>query len=145
MTIEFFIPWLPIAKQGDRSRIVKTKSGGQFVAHYTAKDVKDNADTLKLFAAKHRPDKPMVGPLHLDVMVRYPWRAGESKRRRAMGHVPKDTKPDVDNLLKQICDCLQSAGFFANDAQIAYVHVVKEWSNATGIRIIIEEMNYPPA
>lgn len=137
-TIEFFIPWRVKPKQSFRAR--RGRRG------HPDRKVKNNAGALAAFAAQHLPAAPLVGPLRLDVVVRYAWRQSESKRTRELGGLFKDTSPDWDNLGKQIGDVLQAAGFFANDGQIADGRVRKVWgSRPAGVEIRLAELRDCPS
>ena len=133
--IAFVIPWQVQPKQADRA-----VRAGAFIRHYQPKRVTDNAKALILLAAQHAPKEPMEGPLRLTVTFEFPWRASESKKRRESGPMWKDTRPDVDNLTKQLADALESAGFFTNDAQIAYLEVCKLFGFAGRTLVEIEEL-----
>lgn len=134
-SIEFEIPFTAIAKQADRSRIVKTGSGRQFVAHYQPKEIVEHADNLAALLAPHRPTAPLRGPLELTLTFKFPWLGTAPSRVIAAGWYPKDTKPDWDNLSKQICDVLQKCGFFINDSQIWNSHVRKVFCPQASVQI----------
>ena len=133
--IDFTINYSVAPKQGDRSRIVRTKTGKQFVSHYTPANVRRNASTLALLMQPYVPDKPLEGPLRLSLDFGYLWRTGTSLKVRTSGTKPKDTRPDWDNLCKNVCDVLQESGFFANDSQLAEVHVTKTWVGKSFLRV----------
>lgn len=83
----------------------------------------------------HRPDKPLEGPLILKVDWYFPKR----KADRFTGILPKDTKPDTDNLQKGLKDCMTKAGFWKDDAQVVREEVSKWWtSGEPGIEIRID-------
>ena len=129
--IAFWIPTQVVAKQGCRT------AGGIF---YTPKKVKENAALLGAVIAQHAPEKPLEGPLHLRLVFQYAWRKAETKAWIAHGHRGKDTKPDWDNLCKQVCDVMEKCGFFTNDSQLAWVEVYKVWTGRVGVAIEIEEI-----
>lgn len=133
MRIEFFIPFKPRAKQS----VKFTKLGRK----YTPKDVKENALSLASLIAPHRPDTPLQGPLRAVYTVHYPWRTSDSQRRRAKGPRAKDTKPDCENILKQLNDVFEDSGFFVNDAQIAEQAVSKVYDGTVGVDVMIEQMD----
>ncbi len=133
MVIAFDIPELPAPKQGDRSCIVAGR-----IKHYQSSKVTKNADVLRLLAAKHRPVKPMTGPVRVEMEVRYPWRKSEPKKNRVKGWKWKSTRPDVDQLAKQTLDVLQSLHYFTDDAQVVSLLVEKQWSDAPGLSLQIE-------
>lgn len=136
LTIHIPLPVEP--KQSDRSSIIQPKGGGKpFVHHYPSKKVDNNAKALMALLRPHSSAKPLKGPLRLVVDVYYPWRVAETKKRRAMGQIPKDTWPDWDNLGKQVCDVMEKLGFFRNDSQIAS-GTVNKWWGGVAPRLVIE-------
>lgn len=138
--IEFSIPFLVRAKQGDRARMAKTKEGKLYVMHHPARKVLDNAKLVATFAQRYAPDEPFKGPIRLDLTFVVPWRSGESKRTRAIGERPKHTRPDLDNLAKQVCDVLESLGFYRDDAQISDLHLRKRWGPAPRLDVRVERL-----
>lgn len=126
--IEFFIPFEVQPKQGDRSCVLNGR-----VKHYQPKKVTSNANALVLLSNQYRPLEPLTGPLKMELRFYSNWRTSDSKKVRATGKAYQDTKPDWDNLCKQICDCLQASGFFKNDSQLADIHVMKLRTNTPGV------------
>lgn len=139
--IEFTISHAVQPKQGDRVRVIKTRDGRAFATHYTPAKVSKNADSLASLMAPYVPPAPMEGPLRLFLRFDYPWRAGDSKKARASGPRPKDTKPDWDNLCKNVADVMQASGFYTNDSQLAEVNVAKVWSGRAGLTVKLEPIN----
>jgi len=130
LSLEFFIPHEVRPKQSFR-----TARG----VNYTPKAIKQNAAALQTLLLQHCPRVPLAGPLRLDIVFQFPWRMAEPKKNKRKAR-PKDTKPDFDNLCKQLCDVLQSMGFFVNDSQIADIHVRKVWTDSPGVQVFMEEM-----
>ncbi len=91
----------------------------------------------------HRPNPPLAGPVALWIDFVFPWRAGESRAVRALGRVPKTTKPDGGNMSKALEDCLTKAGFWIDDAQVADLRVTKAWGDAVGVYVSIETIEQP--
>ena len=80
-----------------------------------------------------KPEKPMKGPLELNVIWRFP------KGKRHRHYEWRVTKPDTDNLEKMLKDCMTEVGFWIDDAQVVVEHVEKLWSDdPTGIAIEIK-------
>lgn len=138
--IEFSAPILVRAKQGDRSRIAKSKDGKLYVFHYPNRKVLGSGRELAVFAKRHAPAQPLDGPIRLDLTFVAPWRASESKQIRSLGERAKDTKPDLDNLAKQVCDILESLGFYKNDAQISDLHLSKRWGPEPRLDVRVERL-----
>ncbi len=139
-TISFSIPFAVGAKQGDRSRVVTPRTGKPFVRHYPDPKTKRNAQALEALCLPYVPAQPLEGPLCVKLHAYYPWRKSESKRNRARGEIPKDTKPDADNIAKQVLDVLEAMGFFANDSQVTHLEVHKAWTVRPSLAVWIIEM-----
>jgi Holliday junction resolvase RusA-like endonuclease len=113
--------WIPVPKQSFR------RGNGR---NYPNPKVVKDADALCALLSPYAPSSPMAGPVELTVEVVYPWRKSEKKRIRALGWYPKDTKPDDDNVRKQVADVLERMGFIADDGQIAVSHFAKGWGDS---------------
>ena len=105
------------------------------VHHRPDDEVKANAQTLAAFAAQYRPREPIAGPVRLDLVFVTEWRGYHKKAARAQGWAWKHTKPDVDNLRKQMGDVLELAGFVKNDAQFCAGDVWSVHSSAVGVHV----------
>ena len=53
----------------------------------------------------------------------------------------KTTKPDTDNMIKLLKDCMTDLGFWIDDCQVASEITEKFWAKVPGIYIRIEELN----
>lgn len=137
--IEFHVAYVVQPKQADRSRIACGKNGKQWVHHYQPGKVTRNARDLALLMAKHRPAEPLRGPVALTLTFVYPHLKSASKKTREQ-RKPKDTKPDGENLAKQVCDVLERSGFLLNDAQVYDLRVLRFWDDQVpaGLYVKIE-------
>lgn len=138
--IDFFVPLQCEAKQGDRVRVIRSKSGKTFAAHYTPAKIKHNSAAMASLMAPWIPEKPLEGPLRLTAWFQYPWRKGTSDKKKDAGIMWKDTKPDCDNLFKNLADTMQNCGFFVNDSQLAEVILRKSWGDTPGVEIQLEKL-----
>ena len=122
-----------LPKQGDRSTIRNGK-----IRHYTDKRVAGNAKLLAVLLGPHAPPEPWTGPVTVEVIAGFHLRKTESAIVREYGWDWDDTKPDPDNISKQVLDVLQRCGFFKNDSQVVRLVVTKlRMENpVTRIRII---------
>jgi crossover junction endodeoxyribonuclease RusA len=108
--------------------------------YFKRKHVQQAEQDLTALLMPHRPAKPLCGPVRLMVVWAYPWRKSESKRNRARGWLPCDTRPDCDNLSKLFCDAMTRLGFWGDDSQVADLRFRKQWSDHAGIYVEAEEM-----
>lgn len=52
----------------------------------------------------------------------------------------KITRPDIDNSLKLLFDCMTKSGYWNDDAQIAQMFPLKKWAEHGRTRIIVTEL-----
>lgn len=100
---------------------------------YDPPQVKQTKMKLMAFLAQHVPEKPLTGPLVLQVDWIWPANAKH-------GHLEwRDTKPDTDNLQKLLKDCMTQLGFWEDDAQVVVEAISKLYSNEqAGIYVILD-------
>lgn len=96
---------------------------------------------LLTLCAQYAPPAPMKGPVSLNVVFRFPWRKSESKARMARMWQWNYTRPDLDNMVKLVCDVLTKLAFYGDDGQISSMTLQKVWSEKPGISIEIGEID----
>jgi len=87
--------------------------------------LKSNAQGLAMHIQRHAPREPWTGPVAVEIIAGFPLRKKEIGIVREVGWDWKCTKPDCDNLAKQVLDVLQGCGFFKDDSQVARLAVTK--------------------
>jgi crossover junction endodeoxyribonuclease RusA len=81
---------------------------------------------------------PLEGPLHLDVAFRFPMPKARNKAAREAGRIPKVSAPDLDKLVRAVCDALTVAALIVDDRQIVSISAVKfEVTGWTGAEIAL--------
>lgn len=127
--IRFEIPFAIAPKQADRSQLRYRgtgKSRQPYIHHHQSDKVLTNANNVAALVAPHRPDIPLEGPLCMELRFLSPFPKSARARDRKRGWAWHWTKPDLTNLVKQLEDVLEQAGFFRNDSQIARRVVQKQ-------------------
>lgn len=84
----------------------------------------------------HAPEKPWNCPIHLTTI----WTFLRPKSRKGKFKV---TRPDTDNLIKTLKDCMKRTGYFTDDEIVVSDHVVKKWAPASkphGITIVMRDL-----
>ncbi len=144
----------PIGKGRPRSRIVKPRSGPQFVSVYV--DATTRAYEARLRAAGLRAmggAPPLEGPLAVIVWAFIAVPASWSQKKRmaaAEGDVPATGKPDQDNIAKAVLDAFNTSrkhgpGVWLDDSQIVDGRTVKLYARRTpGIIIEIRRAGAAP-
>ncbi len=115
-----------VVVQNGRPRVYKTPALRDLEAKYCT--------LLK----PHAPPSPLDGPICLRVAYYF--------RSSAACTTWKTTKPDTDNLLKTLKDCLTHCGFWKDDAQVCSESVVKFLSGEDwhGIVVNIQQLDGTP-
>lgn len=84
--------------------------------------------------AEHKPEKPFEGPLQVEIG----WLYMNNKKEELEWHI---SKPDLDNLEKDLLDCMTRLKFWNDDKQICCKYTEKRWTNTVpGIAITVEEL-----
>ena len=131
--IELTIPGRPIAKK--RPRFFRR---GRHVGTYSAQAEEERA--IKAAVAFQYAGEPLACPVALNCAFYMPIPKSTSKKNRARmldGLLVHAKKPDVDNLLKMICDCLNGV-VWADDRQIVTIRGVKIYGEKPRTEIVVE-------
>lgn len=142
-TVCFVIPGVPVAKGRPRFRVFRgfVQSYTPKKTHIAEKNVKESFEqAYPLF--KSQLDA-FTGPIRLTVQFFMPVPASISKKKKyelyAKSHV---IKPDIDNLLKTVCDGLNGV-IWLDDKQIAQIDCSKRYVTE-GVepytRVMVEEL-----
>lgn len=141
--LAFFLPIVPTAQQRPRHA-----HNGNFSRTYKSKTQEDNERTLEALLMQHRPETPITAPVRLSVVATFPIPATWPKKRKQAalrGELNHVTKPDLDNLMKQIKDCITRLRFWEDDKQVCqYGHCVKKYSDNPGWSVIIQPLEQWP-
>ena len=121
--IRFTLPIIPTAQQ--RARHTRTGRA------YKSTDQEANERTFEAMLMPYVPEKPLSGPVKVLFTAYMPIPASTTKRaREAMQReeTPHTKKPDLDNLEKQLLDCMTRMRFWEDDRQVYMVAKKKIYS-----------------
>lgn len=124
--IEIFIPGSPptaTAQQKGQNR----RTG----VYYKPPKLKEAEAWYMAGLAKDRPEKPLEGGLALMIQFGFP-----ATKQHPHGE-PKTTRPDTDNMVKLLKDCLTRSGYWKDDAQVAFEEVTKMYQRIPGVYIMV--------
>lgn len=129
--MEFFLDMIPPTATAQMKK-VRVADGKPIF--YEPPKVRDARETMTVYLMRHRPRKPLQGPVAMHVVWLFP-----------CGRKHKDgewriTRPDTDNLEKMLKDCMTDVGFWYDDAQVVLEAVEKHWAAKPGIKISVEEI-----
>jgi len=137
MTIrKLVIPGKPLGKQ--RPRVLKTG------VTYTPKETVNYEAVVKaLYIEKYGMEKPLEGPVTMEIVALYQIpKSASKKRKEAMrrGAIKPTVRPDVDNISKIITDALNGVAYL-DDKQIVECSVHKCYAEAPAVLVTISELN----
>lgn len=136
MTIE--IPGTPPTTTQQQHRVIVVHGRPKFIPG------KQVEKTRRYFRNALLPyaGKTIDGPVAVTTIWSYPYRTSERKKITEKKRVlPKDTRPDADNLMKALLDEIVAAGILPDDNAIATLTTYKCWAADPGITINIEPIN----
>jgi len=136
----FVVPGVPVGK--GRPKFARR---GNFVATYTPAKTASYENLVKLAAHTAMRGKPPIeGPVRLELKMFVPAPASWSRKKRELalgGAVLPTTKPDIDNVLKGICDAMNGV-VFLDDKQVCEVSVTKRYAATPEVAVHVAEMSF---
>ncbi|MCR4670601.1 MAG: RusA family crossover junction endodeoxyribonuclease [Saccharofermentans sp.] len=117
--MEFFMPMrIPTATAQEKK--INTKTG----TIYPDASVKAAKEKYLAHLDRFKPDTRIKAPIML--MVIFYFHSDEHPDKS-----PKITKPDTDNMIKLLKDCMTKKGFWKDDAHVTYEIIGKYWTTGT--------------
>ena len=123
--MKFTIFIIPTAQERADSGAYQVKDGVWRSRTYKSKSQRSKEETIKACLLEHKPCQPMRGQLLLGVRVYFAipkskpaWFDGTNKEFQEFaraGFIRHQVKPDLDNAVKQIKDCLSQMRFWEDD------------------------------
>lgn len=138
--IKFFVNCEPstITAQSGQRVFKNRKTGKSFIGK--TKQAESVRTEMMLWFKKWKPKAPIKGPVGLVVDFVFPFPKRTPKYLKARNIIPKDTKPDCDNLMKQVCDAIEMAGYFeVGDQQVYDMRCRKWYGNNAGIGVELDD------
>lgn len=132
MKLEFFMAMKPPTATYQEKKLTVRK--GKPVT-YEPQNVCNAREKLTAHLAGFVPQRPLEGAVRLTVKWLFP-------KGKAHGDGEyKITRPDTDNLIKLLKDCMTDLKFWHDDAQVASEINEKFWADIPGIYVRLEEIN----
>lgn len=107
---------------------------GGHIYHYKKPSVALAHHLYVTKASEFAPERPSEAPVRLELEFIY-----SVKDQRLWGHY-KPSKPDADNICKELIDSLVDAGHFVQDSRIVDLRVIKKFGERASIRVFWEEI-----
>ena len=137
--IKLEIPGKPIAKK--RPRFARR---GKFVMTYNDQETEEGRFLWEV--KQQYKGKPIEGPvqLHCEFCMYIPKSTSKKKQvEMIMGQIEHTKKPDLDNMIKFVKDCLNGIAW-NDDSQVTYLSAVKHYSETPKTVVVITEADLQP-
>lgn len=138
--MEFILNIVPTAQQRPRH----ARINGRDIT-YKSRKQKGNERELEAALLLHRPIIPIEGPVELSFVATFPvpasWPA-KRKREAVSSRMWHTSKPDLDNLCKQIKDAMTRLSFWNDDRQVAaYGRIEKRYGERGEWLVVVKKLD----
>jgi Holliday junction resolvase RusA-like endonuclease len=136
--ISFFMPMIPptITQQEHQVKVVKGKP-----VFYDPPRLSEAKSKLIGALWKHAPEETIPGPVQLITKWIWPLENLPMIEKIDPNYFEwKTTKPDTDNLIKMLKDCMTKVGFWVDDCQVVSEITEKMYSFTPGIYVKVVEL-----
>ena len=140
--IEFFMPMIPPTVTQQEHKVAVNRKSGR-VVFYDPPELKAARSRFMDQVGRYAPEVPLDGALQL--ITKWIWPMDQERQEMLAVVDPdrfawKTTKPDTDNLIKLLKDCMTRTGFWKDDAQVASEVTEKFYGTVTGIWVQVTEL-----
>lgn len=137
--IEFFMPMIPPTVTQQEHKVAVNRKSGR-VVFYDPPELKAARSRFMDQVGRYAPEAPLDGALQL--ITKWIWPMDQERQEMLAVVDPerfawKTTKPDTDNLIKLLKDCMTRTGFWKDDAQVASEVTEKFLAHRPGIYVKI--------
>lgn len=137
--IEFFMPMIPPTVTQQEHKVAVNRKSGR-VVFYDPPELKAARSRFMDQVGRYAPEVPLDGALQL--ITKWIWPMDQERQEMLAVVDPdrfawKTTKPDTDNLIKLLKDCMTRTGFWKDDAQVASEVTEKFLAHRPGIYVKI--------
>ena len=105
-----------------------------YIQHYRTAKVDGERGQFIYRMKRYAPVQPLTSPIRLTVRLFF-----DVKDRKLWGNY-KPTRPDCDNYVKEIKDCMTESRFWEDDNQVVDLRVIKKYAEKATISISLEEI-----
>lgn len=131
MMLECFVPGNPKAQP--RARAFGRKIGGKVTARMYDPGTADGwKGLIALEFRKHLQDQPVDVPVHLELCFLFDRPKRLLRKSSPKGKIIHGSKPDIDNLAKDVMDTLTSIGFWRDDTLVYSSRLSKYYAAIDG-------------
>ena len=133
--IEFFLPMAKIPTVTHQEQRITVRRGKPLV--YDGPRLKAARQLFLAALRPYAPEEPWDGPIELVVKWLFPMPLS----RKVPDGGWKITKPDTDNLIKLLKDCMAERGYFVNDSRVCSEINQKFFAATPGIYCLLRKLD----
>jgi Holliday junction resolvase RusA-like endonuclease len=135
-TITFTVPGVPVGK--GRPRFFADKRSGIIRGITPEKTVSYEAQLKYHFLkAVGQLWKPLDCPIVISIIAFFPMPKSANKSEKESGSRRKTTKPDLDNIIKSVCDGLNKMAW-VDDSRVWYIKSARKFETIDMPRLLVE-------
>ncbi len=138
--IEFFMPMIPPTVTQQEHKVMVNRKTGR-VQYYDPPELRAARAKLTDLVGRYAPEQPLEGALQLVTKWIWPTEADGQIVLNGMEYRWKTSKPDTDNLIKMLKDCMTRTGYWKDDAQVVSEITQKFYGPKAGIYIEVVSMD----
>ncbi|WP_247842573.1 RusA family crossover junction endodeoxyribonuclease [Pseudomonas sp. MWU12-3103b] len=147
--VAFVVPGEAVGKGRPRVRMLGAKPGKKPVPMlYTPAETKAYETLIGQHAATAMSGRDLIaGPVMVELKIIVSVAQSWSKKKRAealAGDVKPTKKPDIDNVLKAICDGINGI-VFKDDVQVTNVSMSKKFGETPGVMVRVVPLEGKPS
>ena len=125
---------LPKGTAQQKGEAIRYKNGAPYIQHYRKDKVNAMRQEFIYKLKKHAPRNPAAGAVGLTVIFCF-----DVKNPKLWGQY-KTTRPDADNIIKELKDAMTACSFWNDDSQVAHLEVIKKYAKTGIIAIRVEDL-----
>lgn len=134
IVVKFFLPMVPPTVTQQEHKVMVNRKTGR-VQFYDPPELRAARAKLTGLVGKHAPVYPQPGPLQLVTKWIWPMEQDGQLSLPGTEYRWKTSKPDTDNLIKMLKDCMTRTGFWEDDSQVVSEVTQKFYGPKPGIYI----------
>ena len=137
--IQFFMPMVPPTTTVQEHGVAVVNGKPKF---YDTPELKAARQKYEAHLARHVPKEKITDAVQLTTKWIWPFPDKKMQQLRVWGHTDyaeyKTSRPDTDNLIKLLKDCMTRVGFWSDDAIVASEVTEKFYGMKPGVYVKVE-------
>lgn len=138
--VKFFLPMIPPTVTQQEHKVMVNRKTGR-VQFYDPPELRAARAKLTDLVGRYAPEQPLEGALQLVTKWIWPMETDGQGVLSGMEYRWKTSKPDTDNLIKMLKDCMTRTGYWKDDAQVVSEITQKFYGPRSGIYIEVVRMD----